>query len=94
MTSGARSIVDSKICNGRRMIRRTKIICTVGPATASYEKLKAMKILDEKVDQEILLHDSDKKYFEEASRVNKEYLLLSLLKTVAFEYLCKEVMGI
>ena len=53
-----------------------------------------MKILDEKVDQEILLHDSDKKYFEEASRVNKEYLLLSLLKTVAFEYLCKEVMGI
>ena len=58
------------------------------------EKLIAMKILDEKVDQEILLHDSDKKYFEEASRVNKEYLLLSLLKTVAFEYLCKEVMGI
>ena len=43
MTSGARSIVDPKICNGRRMIRRTKIICTVGPATASYEKLKAMK---------------------------------------------------
>ena len=43
MTSGARSIVDPKICNGRRMIRRTKIICTVGPATASYDKLKAMK---------------------------------------------------
>ena len=58
------------------------------------DKLVTMKILDEKVDQEILLHDSDKKYFEEASRVNKEYLLLSLLKTVAFEYLCKEIMGI
>ena len=43
MTSGARSIVDLKMCNGRRMIRRTKIICTIGPATASYDKLKAMK---------------------------------------------------
>ena len=43
MTSGARSIVDYKISIRRLMIRRTKIICTVGPAIASYEKLKAMK---------------------------------------------------